>query len=94
MYREIKEGSKYYDLLKKKSDLPPGKAHLATRYVDFDCEPATFASVVYAVAAQRRLAVTVATFENAVVYVFFDRHGYWMPYLKNFPIVVKMRKEN
>jgi hypothetical protein len=50
--------------------------------------------VVRAAAEQRRLAVTITTFENAVVYVFFDPYGYWKPYLKNFPIVQKMRKES
>jgi len=94
MYREITNGSKYVGLLKKRSDLQPGKAHLATRFVDYDCESATFANVVRAAAEQRNLAVTISTFENHVVYVFFDPYGYWKPYLKNFPIVQKMRKEN
>lgn len=93
MYREITDESKYVGLLQKKSDLPPGKAHLATRFVDYSCESASFASVVYAVAAQRRLKVTCTTFENHVVYVFYDPYGYWMPHLKNFPIVKKMRRE-
>lgn len=93
MYREITDGSKYVDLLKKRADLPPGKAHLATRFVDYDCESATFANVVRAAAEQRGLKVTIATFESAVVYAYFDGGGYVMPYLKNYPIVKKMRKE-
>ena len=91
---EIREGSRYYDLLKKKLDLKTGNAHLATRFVDYNCESASFVNVVRAVAEQRGVKVTCATFENHVVYAFFDPNGYLMPYLKNYPVVKKMRKEN
>lgn len=92
MYREIRQGSKYASLLKKRADLQPGSAHLATRFVDFDCEPESFGSVLRAVAEQRGLKVTVMVFETAVVYAFFDPNGYLMPYLKNYPVVKKMRR--
>lgn len=91
----VNGNSKYAPLLRNVEKLKPGEAFIATQNDDFTCDPATFAGVVYKLAAAKSggWKGTVAVIGRSVVYAFYRRDDYMRPNLSAYPIVRKMRGE-
>lgn len=73
--------------------LKDGQAWMVTRWVDYDCESSSFASQIYQEAKRRNMAVTVATFEGYVLFVFYKRDSLWRPNLPAYKDVQKLRRK-
>lgn len=85
--------SKYSWMAGWVSELAPGEAYRAERGVDFECEPRSFASVVYMVAREKGWKATVTCFPDFVVFAFYRPTAYMRPNLPAYPIVRKLKGE-
>lgn len=89
----MKPGSKYYYLMHNVKKLKAGEAFIATRKEEFDCEPNSFTSVVYQLAATKGggWKGTVVVLGDSVVYAFYRDADYMRPNLPAYPLVRKLR---
>jgi hypothetical protein len=95
MFKSI-ENTKYAWLAGWVHKLKTGEALVASRgHQDaegvFTCTPASFASVVYAMADYRGWKATVVTTTNQVAFSFYKATDYTRPNMPALPIVKKMR---
>lgn len=85
--------SKYRWISPMVGELKPGEAYLSRRGKEFECEPVSFAGVVYTVAREAGWKATVITLPNAVVFAFYPPDSYLRPNLAAYPIVKRMKGE-
>lgn len=88
--------SKYRHLLGQVRKLKPGEVYVATKGVDFDCEPVSFQGVVYSLATTkggdwRATTISVGDYPAKVAYAFYKASDYMRPNLPACPIVKKFR---
>lgn len=73
----------------------PGVAHLARKGLDFTCEAASFAGIVYKAAAAMGMKATLAVFTDVyphqVVFTFYRPDAMQLPNLKAYGIVKSLR---
>lgn len=74
-------------------ELEPGEAFVATRGLEFDCTPASFAGSVYRYAEDKGWKATVVCFQATVVFAFYSPQSFLRPNMKAYPIVKKYRGE-
>jgi hypothetical protein len=91
----ISQNSKYRHLVHAVRKLKAGEAYIATKGVDFTCEPHSFTAVVYGLAGAKGNGWkgTVAVVGSSVVYTFYRDTDYMRPNLPAYPLVVKLRGE-
>lgn len=82
-----------YEWDKWSGPLEEGQAWKVTRFLDYDCESASFATQVYQEAARRNLKATVTVFPSYVLFRFYKESDFWKPNLRAFPAVKDLRKQ-
>lgn len=84
---------KYAHLVHSVRKLNPGEAYMATKGLEFDCEPESFRGVVYQLAADKGggWKGTATVIGRSVVYCFYRQTDYMRPNLPAYPLVVKLR---
>lgn len=73
-------------------ELADGRAWVAHRYSDYQCESKSFASAIRRLANENGKKATVMVFESCVVFAFFDADSYWKPNMPALKDVRKVRK--
>lgn len=89
----IGASSKYAHLVHSVRKLKAGEAYIATQGAEFTCQPESFATVVYALAAAKGggWKGTATVIGRTVVYTFYRDQDYMRPNLPAYPLVLKLR---
>ena len=86
----IGPGSKYAPMLYAVKKLKPGEVYVATKGVDFTCEPVSFQGVVYLLALSKGggwRATTITLPGGKVAYAFYKSTDYMRPHLPGCPVI-------